>query len=381
MTSTIPLPPTLLPPTPVLETARLILRPLAATDVPAIQRIFPQWEVVRHLRASIPWPCPPEAIAASVADNLEKLARGEKQGWAITLRGDDGLRGFIELEPDDGVSQDMRGFWLDPKLHGRGLMTEAADAVTDHAFETLGWPHLYLNNAVGNEASARIKRRQGAVELRREPMDYISGRQDRVIWILTRDAWRARPLARALPPTPTLETERLVLRPLRADDIPDIQRIFPQWEVVRYLNAQIPWPYPDDGAATNVAQCLEKRAHGEQFYWVITLKGDDALRGRIDLWPDDGVRHDMRGFWLDPLLHGQGLMTEAAEAVTQFAFEVLGWPHLLLTNAAENAASRRVKEKQGAVHLGREPWPSVSGPGERDLWRLTRESWLARRNR
>lgn len=183
-----------------------------------------------------------------------------------------------------------------------------------------------------------------------------------------------------LPPTPVLETARLILRPLEARDTPAVQRIFPQWEVVRYLNAEVPWPYPDDGAATNMAQCLEKRARGEQFYWAITLRGgDDELRGRIDLWPDGGVRHDMRGFWLDPLLHGQGLMTEAAEAVTGYAFEVLEWPHLYLTNQVDNTASRRVKEKQGAELIRHEPWACVAGLGERDVWKLTREAWRARR--
>jgi len=183
-----------------------------------------------------------------------------------------------------------------------------------------------------------------------------------------------------LPPTPILTTARLVLRPLAERDVPAIQRIFPQWEVVRYLNAQVPWPYPDDGAATNMAQCLEKRAKNEQFYWAITLKdGNDELVGRIDLWPDDGARNDMRGFWLDPQLHGRGIMTEAAEAVSGYAFEGLGWPYLLLTNAVENIASRRVKEKQGAEHLGRGAWASVSGTAERDLWKLARETWLARK--
>jgi len=46
---------------------------------------------------------------------------------------------------------------------------------------------------------------------------------------------------------PAFETARLFVRPYRAEDIPAIQRIFPQWEIVRYLNAGIPWPYPDDG--------------------------------------------------------------------------------------------------------------------------------------
>lgn len=183
-----------------------------------------------------------------------------------------------------------------------------------------------------------------------------------------------------LPPTPVLTTERLVLRPLAETDVPAIQRIFPQWSVVQYLNAQIPWPYPADGAAQNMAMCLETRARNAQFYWAITLKdGDDELRGRIDLWPDDGERNDMRGFWLDPELHGHGLMTEAAEAVTAYAFETLGWPYLLLTNAVDNVASRRVKEKQGAEHVGRQPWAWVGGAGERDCWRLTREAWRARR--
>ena len=50
--------------------------------------------------------------------------------------------------------------------------------------------------------------------------------------------------------TPTLYTERLILRPLELADAEAIQRLFPHWEVVRYLNALVPWPYPTDGALT-----------------------------------------------------------------------------------------------------------------------------------
>jgi len=182
-----------------------------------------------------------------------------------------------------------------------------------------------------------------------------------------------------LPPTPVLETARLILRPLEARDTPAIQRTFPQWELVKFLHATVPWPYPDDGAATNMADCLESRAKGEKFYWAITLKGDDTLRGRIDLWAFDRERRDSRGFWLDPELWGRGLMTEAAEAVTGYAFETLGWPCLYLTNATANRRSARVKEKQGATLAYVEPHDFVTGPGERQVWLLTREAWLARK--
>ena len=181
-----------------------------------------------------------------------------------------------------------------------------------------------------------------------------------------------------LPPTPVLETARLILRPYAPYDAEAVQRIFPQWEVVRWLHAGIPWPYPDDGAEANMAECLDKIARGERHYWAITLKGDDTLRGRIDLWPYDGKTRDMRGFWLDPALHGQGLMTEAAEAVTAYAFQVLGWPFLYLTNAVANRPSGRVKEKQGAELIAIEPRDYVSGPGESQVWRLDRDAWLAR---
>ena len=184
-----------------------------------------------------------------------------------------------------------------------------------------------------------------------------------------------------MPQTPVLETERLILRPLRESDVPVIQRRFPQWEIVRYLHDEVPWPYPDDGAAVNMAQCVQKMAGGQQSYWAITLKaaGDDELIGRIDLWADDGVKRDQRGFWLDPAFWGRGLMTEAASRVTDYALVELGWPRLWLSNAEVNVASHRVKEKQGATIVDRTPGKYVYGDGVRVVWLLTREAWIAHR--
>jgi ribosomal-protein-alanine N-acetyltransferase len=185
-----------------------------------------------------------------------------------------------------------------------------------------------------------------------------------------------------LPPTPVLETERLILRPLRLEDAPAIQRWFPDWELMKFLHAGLPWPYPADGALANTRESLEKRARGEKFFWVLTLKdGDDQAIGRIDLWAFDAENRDMRGFWLARPWWGQGLMTEAAERVTQYAFEELEWPFLYLTNAEPNRGSHRVKEKQGAELVDCRPHPFMSGELLRETWILRREAWLARRGR
>ena len=76
-----------------------------------------------------------------------------------------------------------------------------------------------------------------------------------------------------------------------------------------------------------------------------------------------------------------GLMTEAAERVTEYAFVTLWWPHLWLNNAEANLGSHRVKVKQGAREVARVPRDYVSGPGVAVIWLLTREDWLARRGR
>lgn len=182
-----------------------------------------------------------------------------------------------------------------------------------------------------------------------------------------------------MPPPPVLQTPRLVLRPVRAKDAPVIQRRFPCWEVVRWLSAQIPWPYPADGAATYVAACLDEMARGVKSHWaIIPNSGPADLIGMIELWPDDGVSRSQRGFWLAPEFQGKGLMTEAAERVTQYAFCDLGWPHLWLTNAQDNHPSRRVKERQGARLVDLMIGEHVAGRGPQMVWLLGREDWLAR---
>lgn len=51
---------------------------------------------------------------------------------------------------------------------------------------------------------------------------------------------------------PTLTTERLLLKPLVAEDAVQIQKLYPRWEIVRYMVSSVPWPYPDNGAENYV---------------------------------------------------------------------------------------------------------------------------------
>lgn len=99
--------------------------------------------------------------------------------------------GNVDLFRDSLVEN--RGFWLARRFWGLGYMTEATDAVTDYAFDVLGFQRLVLSNAVGNVRSRRIKEKAGAVFLRTEPANFVDpGYAAREVWVLTREVWRGR---------------------------------------------------------------------------------------------------------------------------------------------------------------------------------------------
>lgn len=54
---------------------------------------------------------------------------------------------------------------------------------------------------------------------------------------------------------PTLFTDRLVLTPLQLQDAPIIQELFPQWEVVRYLDRRVPWPTTRPAGSQRMKAC------------------------------------------------------------------------------------------------------------------------------
>ena len=178
---------------------------------------------------------------------------------------------------------------------------------------------------------------------------------------------------------PSLETRRLLLRPLQLADAGQAQILFPHWEIVKYLNAVVPWPYPADGAHTFYEQAaLPSMERGEHWTWSIFLKSDPRqLIGSISLMRGE---HENRGFWLGLPWQGRGLMTEASAAVTDYWFDVLGFPVLRVPKAIANTASRRVSEKQGMRVIAAEERDYVCGRLPAEIWEITAQEWCARRS-
>ena len=173
---------------------------------------------------------------------------------------------------------------------------------------------------------------------------------------------------------PAGETPRLLLRPLELADAPQIQGGFPQWEIVRFLQNRVPWPYPPDGALFYIREIgLPGMQRGEAWHWTLRLRtAPERIIGMISLLRDDETN---RGFWLEPEYQGQGLISEACEWVNDFWFDTLGFPVLRVSKAVANAASRRISEKQGMRKVDEPEGDYVSGRLPSETWEITGDEW------
>jgi RimJ/RimL family protein N-acetyltransferase len=178
---------------------------------------------------------------------------------------------------------------------------------------------------------------------------------------------------------PTLSTARLILTPLQLTDAPAIQQSFPHWEVVRYLDSRVPWPYPEDGALTYVRDvALPAIAAGREWHWMIRLADQPATCiGSISLYDEPG---NNRGFWLAPQWQAKGYIREACEVINAYWFETLARPVMQVPKAVDNQASRKVSQREGMRMVGTQNGHFVSGAMLKEIWELTRDEWLSEKN-
>jgi [ribosomal protein S5]-alanine N-acetyltransferase len=116
---------------------------------------------------------------------------------------------------------------------------------------------------------------------------------------------------------------------------------------------------------------------GESWRWTLRLKENpQQLIGGISLMRGE---HKNRGFWLGLPWQGQGLMSEASAAATDYWFDVLKFPILRAPKAVANAASRRLSEKQGMRLVSQVEHEFVAGRLPTEIWEITAEEWHARR--
>lgn len=149
-------------PTPTLPTARLRLRPFAASDADDLFALQSDAQVLRY------WDAPPwtdRARADRFIATCGQLAEDGTGARVVLERASDGaFLGWCHLT---GWNPDHRsagtGYCLARDAWGQGYATEAARAVLTWAFETLDLNRVQAETDTRNLASARVLEKLGFV--------------------------------------------------------------------------------------------------------------------------------------------------------------------------------------------------------------------------
>lgn len=172
-------------PFPELESERLWLRRIYATDADAILELRSNPETMKFI---------PRPLIASTEEALEhikmieaKIISNEAINWGITLKGNPklfGVIGFYHSRPENFRSE--IGYMLLPEFHRKGIVSEAIKMALAYGFDAMNLHSVEAIIDPGNEASAKVLEKNGFVrEAHLKENQFFDGKfRDTVIYSL-----------------------------------------------------------------------------------------------------------------------------------------------------------------------------------------------------
>ncbi|CAN7192430.1 GNAT family N-acetyltransferase [Pararhizobium sp. LjRoot235] len=140
---------------PVIETARLTLRPHRLSDADAVAQSLGDYQVSRMLaRVSAPY------HRQDALDWLIRQGSGLIGGWTLAITtGDDVHIGCVGIELRHG--QWHLGYWLNRYYWGRGYAGEAAHAAMERFFRRMPDTVLHSGVFADNAGSLKLQKKLG----------------------------------------------------------------------------------------------------------------------------------------------------------------------------------------------------------------------------
>ncbi len=303
---------------PILRTPRLTLRPLEDTDADAIADGVGNYDVSRWL-GSVPYPYSVEDARIYIRDVHEE----GQPVWGIESA--DGLIGTIS-------SHDRLGYWLARQGWRKGFGFEASRAVADHWFSHSNAVDMEAGYFQGNVRSAEVLRALGFQFLRNATTYARSLAQDvpATDVILTRKRWNARKDF-------TLYTPRLTLRPMEERDAAGVAALTVP-EVTRMLSR-----LKTGMSEAEMRADLPRRTWRGYLGFTLVIEHMGRVAGTVGI----GAGPSAIGYFLDPKLWGQGLMTEALSAYLPEIFDRFPISKIEADHFDDNPASGAVLKKLG----------------------------------
>jgi RimJ/RimL family protein N-acetyltransferase len=149
----------------LLETERLLLRPLATDDAPALAELLgDDWEAIKQT-GRMPYPATESALRGWIALHVAPASHS----FLMLRREDDAALGGIGFGGRGALAE--LGYVLGRRFWGQGYATEGVRAMIAHA-PAVGFGGLEAYSFIDNLASARVLAKAGFADCGMVSRDY-----------------------------------------------------------------------------------------------------------------------------------------------------------------------------------------------------------------
>lgn len=168
---------------------------------------------------------------------------------------------------------------------------------------------------------------------------------------------------------PTLDTERLILRPFKAEDAPRVQLLAGE-KIIADMTENIPHPYLDGMAEEWIRLHDVWYKNRTAVVFSIVIRETGELIGAVSITQISGQTGNL-GYWIGLPYWGQGYCTEASMRILEFGFNHYALSCIDARHLAENPASGRVITKSGFQYVG----DDIDAERAVKYYRLEKQEW------
>lgn len=160
--------------------------------------------------------------------------------------------------------------------------------------------------------------------------------------------------------TPIMETDRLLLRPIKESDV---EEIFSCWMQDENVSRYMWWKASDDiNEAKDFATFeLGNLKNDKWNRWIMVLKSTDEIIGTCLIFFNEDEKHWDISYNLGQKYWGNGYVTEAMNTVMKYAVDVMKVKEISTAYARENTASGHVLQKLGFKYVKEVPYECNGG--------------------
>lgn len=313
----------------MIETKRLIIRKIILSDVEQLHKLLSNSEVMRF---SVSGPMSFKRTEQFVQDTIKSYDKYQLAMWAVELKDNGaviGISGFFVLNAQSEHELEYEiGFRLLPEHQGHGLATEAAEGITQYAFDKIKIKKFVAFIVPENLASIRVAEKIG--------MHYVCD-----------ELYKGIPARVYEIKQEFISTERLILRAWQDADIVVFTEINQDPEVIQFLAGPLMTAQAKE-FINKANKHLEEHGFG---LWAVELKGTQELIGFVGLRKID---FDLPfcpaveiGWRIGSQYWQHGYATEAARKALEIGFMDFNLPEIVSFTVPANIKSIRVMGRLG----------------------------------